>query len=416
MQTQEEVPVAVRRTAGIWLIKAADTALLCACLGGIAAVYILDAIFFAAWAPEWWLIPVFILIGLVIRTIAVSAGVALQWVRRQEEIRTARTTVRAIWVLCLIACLVPAMSFFAGGQKAQTQGGDISAAVLEAGTSSRDVQKAELQGQIDKLREDRDKAIAEARASIKAIQDEVDGMSAADNASVQKLQDDISKYQADAAAAILAKEAEINAIGKEQQGAQQDTARDETKVSIFFAIFTVVEEVTGLDARDTSIVTLFYFALLIEVIAAFGLGAYYDLHKVFARLITQWEAGTLEVAPPAPRSRKPLLRIPKMPRMPWMKGPAADEATPVDNSPVADPPASDPVGDPPSPVDDPPGADPLKDARADWTDQQWNGAKGPQAKDHYEAARDATKVRIPPVLTIDAAATAEPAPAEEEIA
>jgi hypothetical protein len=406
-----EQRAAERPAEALWLIKAADRGLLAACLGAIAAVYILDAIFFAAWAPEWWLVPVFILIGLVIRTIAVTAGVVLQQVRGRDDIRVARTSVRVLWVACAVACLVPAMSFFAGGQKAQTQGGDVAAAVLEAGNTSRDSQIAELKSQIALLRDDRDKSVAEARKSIDAIKDEVDGMSAADNDSVQKLQDDISKYQADAAKAIAAKETEINSLGKQGQDAEQDTAREETRVSIFFAIFAVVDEVTGLDARGTSIATLFYFALLIEAIALVGLGAYLDLKRYLSQLGIY---GALP--PPARRTRQPFIRVPwmsQLPRMPWQKpaeppreapgGPPGSDSKPVD-PPPADPPKTDP-----------PGGDP----RNNWNDNQWNGAKGADARDHYGQARNATKVRIPPVLTVDGAQTndmaAEPEDTEETV-
>lgn len=398
-------PVADRPAEGRWLIQAADRGVLAACLGAIVAVYILDAIFFAAWAPEWWLIPVFILIGLVIRTIAVSGGVVLQQVRGRDDIRVARMSLRVLWVACAVACLVPAMSFFAGGQKAQTQGGDVAAAVLEAGNTSRDSQIAELKSQIALLRDDRDKSVAEARKSIDAIKDEVDGMSAADNDSVQKLQDDISKYQADAAEAIAEKEAEINKLGKEGQDAEQDTAREETEVSIFFAIFAVVDEVTGLDARNTSIATLFYFALLIEVIALLGLGAYLDLKRYLTRLDIY-----AALPPQAPKKRQPFIRVPwlsQMPRMPWQK-----PADPLHGL-FGDPPGSDAnPGHPPA--DDPPDNDPpQQDPRKDWTENQWNGAKGADARDHYGKARDATKVRIPPVLTVDDTPAAEPADTEE---
>ena len=271
--------------SGTRIIRAADKGVLFACIGAIVAVYILDAIFFAAWAPDWKYIPVFMLIGVVIRTIAVSAGVALQWVRDQKEIRIARGTIRLIWVLCLLACLVPAMSFFAGGHKAQTQGGDVAAATEQVSTESKTARIERRTAEIAQIRADRDRQVADARKSMDLVLD--DGN--AKNDDVTEYEDNIRKYESDAKVGIDRLNAEIAQIEEERETKQMEAKEAETEVSVFFAIFAVIEDVTGFEADTVAIWTLFFFALLIESIAAFGLGAYYDIHRIFFRLIQDLE-------------------------------------------------------------------------------------------------------------------------------
>lgn len=271
-----------------WLIRLADKAVLFACIGAIIAVYILDAIFFAAWAGEDWLVPVFILIALVIRTIAVAAGVALQWVRGRSEIRAARTTIRVIWIAAVLLCLVPAMSFFAGGHKVNTQAADVAVATEAVSTTSKEARIDTLKAQITDIEARVEKDVAEVNKSIEAIMDDdVPGISASDNASLMTLRAEIKGYRDTAQADIDKKREEIRAIETESETVRTEAAETETKVSPFMAIFAVVDEMGGPSADLTSKLVLFAFALLLEAIAAFGLGAYYDIHRVFVRLIRE---------------------------------------------------------------------------------------------------------------------------------
>ena len=62
----EKPPKRRDRISGTSILRISDKGLRNAFIGAIIAVFILDAIFFMAWAPEWWLVPVFLLIGVVI--------------------------------------------------------------------------------------------------------------------------------------------------------------------------------------------------------------------------------------------------------------------------------------------------------------------------------------------------------------
>lgn len=272
------------------IIRWADKGVLFACIGAIAVVYILDALFFAAWAPERYLIPVFMAIGIVIRTIAVFAGVSLQWVRGRREIRGARATIRALWVFCVLVCLVPAMSFFAGGHKKAQSTFDVAAAVETASVESKAVRIARIESQIDRTKEDRDASVEEANQTIQAItNDGVAGISASDNQSIARLREEIQGYRSEANTKITDFEAAIGEIEREREDVQTQAAEDKQTVSSFSAIFHVIGEVTGTDHETWSIGVLFAFALLIEAIAAFGLGAYYDIHRIFVQIMQDIE-------------------------------------------------------------------------------------------------------------------------------
>ena len=301
-----------RAVSATWLIRAADKGVLLACFGAILAVYILDAIFFAAWAGEMYLIPVFILIALVIRTMTVSASVVLQWVRGRPEIWAARTVLRTIWIGGAILCLVPAMSFFAGGHKANTQAKDIAAATESVSTTSKDARIKTLNDQIAAIEGRLKTDVDEVNVSIEAIlNDGVPGVSASDNESLMKLRGEIKSYRDKADADVADKRAEIRKIEQESETVKTDAAETETKVSQFMAIFVVFDEMFGINADKSSRFVLLAFALFIEAVAAFGLGAYYDIHRIFVKLIRdlQQQAPPTEDTPP--ESAKP---------EPWRKG------------------------------------------------------------------------------------------------
>ena len=300
-QPKQVHAIDAKPVSATWLIRLADKAVLGACIGAIVAVYILDMIFFAAWAGEPWLVPVFILIAFVIRTIAVSASVVLQFVRGMKEIRTARTTLRALWLFAVVLCLVPAMSFFAGGHKVNTQAADVAAATETVSTENKTARIATLEGQIGAIETRLAGDVEEVNQSISAIMnDGVPGISRSDNESLMTLRAEIKDLRATADADIETKRAAIRAIEQEAETVKTNAAETETKVSPFMAIFVVIDEMGGPSSDLSSKIVLLLFALLIEAIAAFGLGAYYDMHRVFVRLINEAQANAVPDDVPEP--------------------------------------------------------------------------------------------------------------------
>lgn len=273
------------KITGTGLLKVADRGLFLSYVCAVVAVYILDFIFFGSLVAFGPLTFVFVLIGFVLRSGAVFAGIVLQTLRGHDEIKGDRAMIRALWIFCVVACLASAINFFAAGHADKAGGVLMGREVASAEVSTKDARIATITEQIALIRSDRDAAIAEARKSIDAIKDDVAGMSAADNASVQKLQDDISKYQDQARADIKEKETLIEAISTEKADNQIEQVRTENTDDTWQVFVWLGDNMPFGNSDGWSTWGLFYFAMLIEAIAAFGLGAYVAIHHYLQRII-----------------------------------------------------------------------------------------------------------------------------------
>lgn len=265
-----------------------------AVIGAIVAAYILDALFFMAWAPSWHLVPVFLLIGVVIRSVAVYGGPVLQVIAPIKDVRREAATIRGLTVAAGLLCLVPAMSFFAGGHANQTQGATISVATTAVSDTNKAARIATLQQQIAEEEKARDEAIRETNETIQAIvNDDVPGISVADNESIAKLRAEIQQYRADSKAVIDGLRASISTIEQEKETQQTEAAVAETHMSPVYAIFAVVASIWG-DADVWALTVLFLLALLVEAIAFFGLGALEGLDRRIIDLIQKLELAELQ--------------------------------------------------------------------------------------------------------------------------
>lgn len=278
-----------KAVTGTRILKIADKGLLNAFIGAIVAVYILDAIFFMAWAPDPWLIPVFLLIGVTIRSVGVFAGPIMQVIAKDKSVKREAVTIRALSVAAGLICLVPALSFFAGGHYNQTHSSSVAVAAESVSDTNKTARIATLQTQITRIEKGRDDSISEANKSIQLIADDgVPGISPADNQNIALLRQEIQKYRTDANAQIEGLEAQIGAIEQEKETVQTTSATAQAKVSPVYAIFEVLGGITG-GASIWAMTILFLFAILIEAVAFFGLGAYQGLHKFFVEAIQKME-------------------------------------------------------------------------------------------------------------------------------
>lgn len=261
------------RLAATRILRWSKNGWISACIGSIFAVYILDAIFFVAWAPSWELVGVFLLIAITIRSCGVFAGPLMQRIRSIPDLKKEARTVRALSVIAGLLCLVPALSFFAGGHRVQTQGAIVAEATSAVSDTNKTARIETLQKQIARIEKGRDDSISEANMSIQLIADDgVPGISPADNQNIALLRQEIQKYRTDASAEINALEAQIATIEQDKEVEQTQTAATATRVSPAEAIFAVLGSVWG-DAAIWGLTILFAFALLIEAMAFFGLGA-----------------------------------------------------------------------------------------------------------------------------------------------
>jgi hypothetical protein len=267
----------------------ADKGLLFGYAGAIVAVFILDAVFFMAWAPEWWLVPVFLLIGVVMRLTTVAAGPIMQVVAKDVGIAREARMIRGLSIAAGIFCLIPALSFFAGGHYNQTHSSSVAVATEGVSDTNKAARIATLQTQIARIEKGRDDSISEANMSIQLIaQDGVPGISPADNQNIALLRAEIQKYRTGADAQINGLETQIAGIEQEKETVQTSSATAQAKVSPVYAIFEVLGSAFGSSA-GWAMTVLFGFAFIIEAIAFFGLGAYQGLHKLFVAAIQRME-------------------------------------------------------------------------------------------------------------------------------
>lgn len=278
-----------KAVSGTRILKFADRGLLNAFIGAIIAVYILDAIFFMAWPPDVWLIPVFLLIGLTIRSVGVFTGPIMQVIAKDKDVGREAKTIRGLSIAAGLICLVPALSFFAGGHYNQTHSSSVAVATEGVSDTNKTIRIQTLRDQIGRLEQNRDNSIAETNKTIEAItNDGVPGISGPDNVSIANLRKEIQGYRTDATTQIAALETQIGAIEQEKESVQTTSATAQAKVSPVYAIFEVLGSITG-GAAIWSMTILFIFAMLIEAIAFFGLGAYQGLHKFFVEAIQKME-------------------------------------------------------------------------------------------------------------------------------
>lgn len=274
---------------GTRILKVADKGLLVAFIGAIIAVYILDAIFFMAWAPSMWLVPVFFLIGVVIRSTGVFTGPIMQVAAKDKTTGRETKTIRSLSIAAGILCLIPALSFFAGGHYNQTHESTVAAATEIVSDDNKASRIATIHDQVLRIEQDRDAAVAEANNTIKLIADDgVPGISNADNVSIAGLRAEIRGYRDKATSQITVLNAQISNIEQEKETVQSDAAEAKTKVSPAYAIFLVLGTMLG-SAEGWAMTILFLFAILVEAIAFFGLGAYQGLHRFFIEAIQTME-------------------------------------------------------------------------------------------------------------------------------
>lgn len=278
-----------KAVSGTRILKFADRGLLGAFIGAIIAVYILDAIFFSAWAPDAGLVIVFLLIGVTIRSVAVFTGPIMQVIAKDKTVGRESKTIRGLSIAAGLICLIPALSFFAGGHYNQTHSSSVAMATEGVSDTNKAARIETLNKQIERIEKGRDDSISEANMSIQLIADDgVPGISPADNQNIALLRQEIQKYRADASTQIEALEAQIGTIEQEKETVQTTSATAQAKVSPVYAIFEVLGSITG-GAPIWAMTILFLFAILIEAIAFFGLGAYQGLHKFFVEAIQKME-------------------------------------------------------------------------------------------------------------------------------
>lgn len=274
------------KITGTGLLKLADGGLFLSYVCAVIAVYILDFIFFGSLVEFGPLTFVFVLIGFVLRSGAVFAGIVLQKLKGHDEIKGDRAMIRALWIFCVVACLASAINFFAAGHAHKASEAIMGGAVAETTVASKGERIAAIQVEIDGAKAEMDESIAEVNKSIGAILDDgVPGVSASDNQSLMSLRAEIKGYRDDFKALRVEKEKAISNIRAERETALVDEAVAENADDTWQVFIWLGDNMPFGNSDGWSTWGLFYFAMLIEAIAAFGLGAYVAIHHFLQRII-----------------------------------------------------------------------------------------------------------------------------------
>jgi hypothetical protein len=402
---------------GTILLKVADWGLFLSYVGAVIAVYILDIIFFGSLVPLGFLTGVFILIGVVLRTGAVTAGIVLQKLKPLgPRARVARGMIRALWAFCVIACLASAINFFAAGHAEKGKDAIMGSEVAKTTVVSKGARITAIQAEIDAAKAEMDEAVAEVNKSIDAILDDgVPGVSASDNQSLMQLRAEIKEYRDDFKELKAEKEDAIEDIRSEREDAQIEETRSENTADTWQVFIWLGDNIKVANSDGWSTWGLFYFAMLLEAIAAFGLGAYVEIHHFFRRAIAdlaieedvrlihhdaeltsariQAEALRRQLAGRAEREAWRMMRedpefMAAMSGINWLKEVMGAEEKPEREGEKPE------IEDPPPPRPPPP--PPPENPKEDWSPQQLNGAKGGEANAFKNTASAAGKHPIGP--------------------
>lgn len=293
------------------LIKVSDKGLLGAftllCMVG----YILDMIFFWMSTPVIWLSFLLCLFGVGIRTVAIFGGVVLQWMRPEtkpeditegkflwwtvkktagDKAHLARMAIRGATVFCWVACAGASISFFATGHETRQHQAASIETTQKTKTLSKDDRIKALQQQIEDARKDRDSDVATAEHSIDVLKDNVKGVSTADNQSLQKLQGEISTYQQAFRETRDRINRDVETIRKEKEdvAVEGDTARSNNPP--FLALYEFLASIFWGDVLFWTIAASLFFAFVLEYCIDTGLGAYFQIHGRFVRMVRNIEA------------------------------------------------------------------------------------------------------------------------------
>ena len=279
----------VPELSGSRLLKLADRmtfAAFCAC---VFAVYILDMIFFGSLVELGPLTIVYVIIGAVLRTIAVAAGVFLQKFKPGDRLHEHRATIRALWIFCVVACLLSAINFFAAGHADKAAGASTAETIAATTSDTKAARIDAIETEIEDIRKDRDDAVASVARAMQAIEDDgVPGISAADNQRLAELREEEERYREKAREDIKAARDRQEAIRNERDAAIVDGAVA-AKDAGTWQVFVWLSDHTPISVDTWSNGGLFFFAMLVELIAAFGLGAYVALKPVYARILAHIE-------------------------------------------------------------------------------------------------------------------------------
>ncbi len=272
----------------IRFIRMSGRALFVAAIGIVLACYIFDIIFFGDWAPNIWLWPVFVVIGLGLRTIAIFGGVFLAEIEKEGG-GAARMVVRVVQVLCFLVCTLATLNFFAVAPESRKTTVDQATNLAETGAALKDVRIADLEAEIAKIEADLDKAIDGKRQTIATIiGDPVPGVGNEDNATIRAIEKEITEISEAASMKVDERQKAIADIREARDADKMNAETQSIKLSDW-PIFSWLSDRTPVPQSAWTDGTMVYITLTIESIATWLTASLITLYRVFGIVLVRKE-------------------------------------------------------------------------------------------------------------------------------
>ena len=249
--------------------------LLFALLAAIFGLYVIDFIFFAAWAPEWYLVPVFVVFGFAFRTAAVFLPIIIDESKEIDENGKKRFSsdnaiLRFLALASLGVCLLATWNFFVAEHQRSEGAGEIARQENSVDSSVNDELIANLRSEIASLESNRNDAVARKDATIFRIQTDGEKDEEEEFAAVNKLEAEITEIREKADEKIDAKRDEIKVLIA-AQGEGQKTVQQAENRSKGMELFQWVSDRGGFSVRDVSDVAFIYISTVLELLLIWSL-------------------------------------------------------------------------------------------------------------------------------------------------
>ena len=243
-------------------------------LMGIVGLYVLDFIFFAAWAPHWYLVPVFVIFGVVFRSAAVFLGIIIDESKEVDEngkkiFSTENALLRFGQVCALAVCVAASVSFFVVEPQRAEGAGEIARQENSVDSSVNDELIANLRSEIASLESNRNDAVARKDATIIRIQTDGEEDEEEEFAAVNKLEAEITEIREKADKEIDAKRDEIKALIA-QKGEGQKTVQHAENRSEGMELFQWVSDRGGYRQQDVTDFMLLFIVGALEYLLIWG--------------------------------------------------------------------------------------------------------------------------------------------------
>ena len=244
-------------------------------LAGIGVLYVLDFIFFAAWSPYLYLVPLFVVLGFVCRSAAVFLGIIVDESKEVDEngkkkFSMENALLRLGQILALTVCVAATVSFFVVEPQRAEGAGERARQENSVDKSVIDDKISNLRSEIVSIEGDRNAEVERKNETITRIQTDGIPDSFQDNETVRRMEREITELRDKADEEIEIKRDEIKALIA-QKGEGQKTVQHAENRSEGLELFQWISDRGGFKQQDVTDFMLLFMAFTIEYLMIWGL-------------------------------------------------------------------------------------------------------------------------------------------------